>query len=59
MDVFLVTLGFFAAFVALMAVGAIFGGRVLKGSCGGIGGGDCPFCSKRDGCDKKGPEGRV
>lgn len=56
MEMFFATLGFFAAFFVLMAVGAIFNGKVLKGSCGGIGkvlgGGACLFCSKRDECKK-------
>ncbi len=36
MSTFLVTFMFFAAVVAAMAVGVIFGDRRLKGSCGGL-----------------------
>ena len=30
-----------ALLMAMMAVGVIFGGRRLRGSCGGVGGDDC------------------
>ena len=49
----LVTLLFFALFIAFMAVGVIFGKKELKGSCGGLGrvmGEDCMFCEKKDDC---------
>lgn len=41
MTTVLATAGFMAALMAAMAVGVIFRGKALKGSCGGIAGGDC------------------
>jgi hypothetical protein len=51
---FLVTLAFFALVIAAMSVGAVFAGRHLKGSCGGVGGADC-VCGpeKRKECKSK------
>jgi hypothetical protein len=37
METFLATLAFFAATTGAMAVGVIFSGRSLRGSCGGTG----------------------
>lgn len=41
MTTILATIGFMAALMLAMAVGVIFRGKALKGSCGGIAGGDC------------------
>ena len=41
MDVLFGTLIVFAVVIAAMSIGVTFGGRELKGSCGGIGNG-CP-----------------
>jgi len=48
----LVVFGVMASVVAAMAIGVMFTGREIKGSCGGVGGGDCA-CSRgeRAGCD--------
>ena len=45
----LVVFGVMALVVAAMAVGVMFTGREIKGSCGGVGGGDCA-CSKGGNC---------
>ena len=51
----LVAFGVMALVVAGMAVGVMVTGREIKGSCGGVGGGDCA-CSKseREGCPQPG-----
>lgn len=36
MNTFLVALGFFGLFIVLMAVGVIFRGKRITGSCGGL-----------------------
>lgn len=41
MEAFLITLLFMGAIMAAMAIGVIFSGKALKGSCGGVGGADC------------------
>lgn len=41
MEAFVVTLVFMGSIMAAMAVGVIFRGKALKGSCGGVGGADC------------------
>ena len=41
MAAFFATMGFMAAIMLAMAVGVIFRGKALKGSCGGVGGTDC------------------
>jgi hypothetical protein len=41
MTTILLTIGFLAALMLAMAVGVIFRGKPLKGSCGGIAGGNC------------------
>lgn len=46
MAVLLATAGIFAIAMAGMAAG-LLSGRALKGSCGGVGGGDC-FCENAD-----------
>ena len=46
----LVAFGVMALVVAGMAVGVMFTGREIKGSCGGVGG-DCA-CSKGGSCKK-------
>lgn len=45
----LVAFGVMALVVAGMAIGVMVTGREIKGSCGGVGGGDCA-CSKGDDC---------
>jgi hypothetical protein len=49
MEVFLFTLGCFFLVTVLMAIGVIFKGKCLKGSCGGIQNlmGDCEVCGKK------------
>lgn len=46
LPVFLATFAVVLAAVAAMAVGVMFAGKRLRGSCGGVGGDDC-FCEKR------------
>ncbi|MAY79889.1 MAG: hypothetical protein CL930_03800 [Deltaproteobacteria bacterium] len=41
MQVFIFTLGTIALLMVVMAIGVIFSGRRLRGSCGGVGGEDC------------------
>lgn len=41
MTTILLTLAFMATLMLAMAVGVIFRGKALKGSCGGIAGGNC------------------
>ncbi len=41
MTTILLTVGVFGAVVFGMALGAIFAGKALRGSCGGIGGKEC------------------
>lgn len=36
MNAFLIALGFFGLFILLMAVGVIFKGKRITGSCGGL-----------------------
>lgn len=53
-ETFLVTFSALAVVMAIMAVGVIFKGKKLQGSCGGLGrviGEDCMFCDKKDECD--------
>ncbi len=45
----LVAFGVMAAVVGAMAIGVMITGREIKGSCGGVGGGDCA-CSKGGSC---------
>ena len=45
----LVAFGVMSLVVAGMAVGVMVTGREIKGSCGGVGGGDCA-CSKGANC---------
>lgn len=52
----LVVFGVMAMVVAAMAVGVMFTGREIKGSCGGVGGGDCA-CSKGERCEAPHPAG--
>lgn len=53
-EMFLVTFSALIIVMAIMAVGVIFKGKKLQGSCGGLGrviGEDCMFCDKKDECD--------
>ena len=45
MQTLILTVAVIGAAMLAMAVGVIFTGRRLKGSCGGVGGGDC-LCEK-------------
>ncbi|GAB3682505.1 DUF539 domain-containing protein [Salinisphaera aquimarina] len=44
-----VVFGVMALVVGAMAIGVMVTGREIKGSCGGVGGGDCA-CSKGGSC---------
>lgn len=50
MALFLTTFAIMGVIVLLMAVGVLFGRNAIKGSCGGLGGGDCPCSTK---CEKR------
>jgi hypothetical protein len=50
MNYFIATLLVFLGFIALMAIGVMFGRNAIKGSCGGLNGGSCP-CSEK--CEKR------
>lgn len=53
-ETFLVTFSALAIVMIIMAVGVIFKGKKLQGSCGGLGrviGEDCMFCDKKDECE--------
>ena len=41
MEYIVVTVGLMAIIMAAMAIGVVFQGKELKGSCGGVGGADC------------------
>ena len=41
MEAFIITMVFMGTIMAAMAIGVIFSGKALKGSCGGVGGADC------------------
>ncbi|MCA9538216.1 MAG: (Na+)-NQR maturation NqrM [Myxococcales bacterium] len=41
METMLATVGLFALLMLVMAIGVIFRGKPLKGSCGGLATGDC------------------
>ncbi len=44
MEILLLTLAMVASLMLAMAVGVVFGGKPLKGSCGGVGGPDECVC---------------
>ncbi|OQK17881.1 hypothetical protein AU255_08475 [Methyloprofundus sedimenti] len=47
---FLVTFAFMLIVIVVMAIGVIFGRNAIKGSCGGMGAGNC-ICVEK--CDKR------
>ena len=55
MSTFIATFVVFAVLMAGMAVGLAFGGRRLRGSCGGVGRGEDCSCSvsERRACQRK------
>jgi len=54
MTTFLVTFAVFLAVIALMAIGYIFQKKVIKGSCGGLGGvGIDKVCNCPEPCDAR------
>ena len=50
MNLFLVTFAVMLIFIALMAIGVMFGRRAIKGSCGGLNTGNCVCVTK---CEKR------
>jgi hypothetical protein len=54
MSTFIATFVILAILMASMALGVVFGGRRLRGSCGGVSSGDCS-CSltERRACERK------
>ncbi|MAA75580.1 MAG: hypothetical protein CMN28_12845 [Salinisphaeraceae bacterium] len=58
MTTFLIAFAVMALVVLMMAVGVIFSGREIKGSCGGINameGGSCELCGATEPCDSDKP----
>ena len=51
--------GFIASFIALMAIGVMFGRRAIKGSCGGLNQGNCVCVTKCEKRKKMEAEGQV
>ena len=47
MAIFIATFACFGLALLGFAVGPLFGRRCVRGSCGGIGGGDCEFCPSK------------
>jgi len=60
MNVFFITCGVFMLAFFFMAIGAIIAGKVIKGSCGGIGAlfgsSACDMCALKDKCESSGVE---
>ena len=59
MEYVVVTICFMAVIMAAMAIGVVFRGKELKGSCGGIAGADC-LCELEgtpNACELPGPGG--
>lgn len=52
MQIFFLTLGFFAIIIAAMAVGVIFSNKELKGSCGGTGQCACEKAGRPKACEQ-------
>lgn len=50
MTMFLITFAAMAIVFLLMAVGVIFGRAAIKGTCGGLNGGNC-ICTQK--CEKR------
>lgn len=59
MNYFLATFAGMLIFIALMAIGVMFGRRAIKGSCGGLNGGNCACLEKCEKRKKLEAEGRV
>lgn len=58
MNVVIISFGFFAFIVAIMAIGYIVAGKSIKGSCGGLNAidglqGACDICEGRKQCRRK------
>lgn len=58
MNVVIISFGFFAFIVAIMAIGYIITGKSIKGSCGGLNAidglqGACDICEGRKQCRRK------
>jgi len=56
LEIFVITLLFMILATTLMAVGVIFSGKSLKGSCGGLGkimGEKCDNCNRSNECKIK------
>lgn len=50
MSYFLATFAVMLIFIALLAIGVMFGRRAIKGSCGGLNNGNC-VCTEK--CEKR------
>jgi uncharacterized protein len=59
MNILLVTFAVMLIFIALMAIGVMFGRRAIKGSCGGLNTGNCACVTKCEKRKKMEAEGQV
>ncbi|MBM4207569.1 MAG: (Na+)-NQR maturation NqrM [Gammaproteobacteria bacterium] len=59
MNLFLITFAVMLIFIALMAIGVMFGRRAIKGSCGGLNSGSCVCIEKCEKRKKLEAEGQV
>ncbi|MDF9393779.1 MULTISPECIES: DUF539 domain-containing protein [Methylococcus] len=50
MTLFLITFAIIGFVILMMSVGVIFGRPAIKGTCGGLNGGDC-ICTQK--CEKR------
>jgi len=55
MTVFLVTFVIIAVVIGIMSIGIMFGRPAIKGSCGGVGGGECLCAQGKQGCEEGDP----
>jgi uncharacterized protein len=59
MSYFLATFAIMIAFIALLAIGVMFGRRAIKGSCGGLNTANCVCVEKCEKRKKMEAEGQV
>ena len=52
----LVTFAVMLGFIAAMAIGVMNGRKPISGSCGGLNGRGCEFCSGSGKCQREGEE---
>lgn len=59
MSYFLATFAIMIAFIALLAIGVMFGRRAIKGSCGGLNTANCVCVEKCEKRKKMEAEGQI